>query len=111
VFAIATHATPTVADVKVQNGNGVGTFSGTVTGLDAGKTYFLRAYAVNSEGVGYGDAQKVEVLKYETLRGAEQAYPGVKGETVTVNYLGAPSPVPKLKASCFIKEISLSIQK
>jgi uncharacterized protein YjdB len=97
----STHATPTVADVKVQNGNGVGTFSGTVTGLDAGKTYFLRAYAVNSEGVGYGDAQKVEVLKYETLRGAEQAYPGVKGETVTVNYLGSTITCTQIKGQLF----------
>ncbi len=97
----STHATPTVADVKVQNGKGVGTFSGTVTGLDAGKTYFLRAYAVNSGGVGYGDAHKVEVLKHETLRGAEQAYPGVKGETVNVNYLGNTITCTKIKDQLF----------
>jgi hypothetical protein len=44
---------PTIADSKTSNGTGSGNFSSTLTGLDANTTYYLRAYATNSAGVGY----------------------------------------------------------
>ena len=49
-----TTGTPTTADTKVQIGSGDGVFSDEITGLSAGTEYFVRAYAINSEGVSYG---------------------------------------------------------
>jgi uncharacterized protein (TIGR02145 family) len=36
------------------NGSGTGSFTSNVTGLTAGNTYFVRAYATNENGTGYG---------------------------------------------------------
>ena len=38
----------------LSSGNGGGEFLVTVDGLEAGKKYFVRAYAVNGEGIAYG---------------------------------------------------------
>ncbi len=37
------------------DGTGLGTFNSSITGLKPGKTYFIRAYASNSGGTGYGN--------------------------------------------------------
>ncbi len=51
------NASPTTSDSKTQDGNGLGTFTSSLTGLTPGTTYFVRAYAINSEGTAYGSAQ------------------------------------------------------
>ncbi|MGE6354955.1 T9SS type A sorting domain-containing protein [Flavobacterium sp. NPDC079362] len=50
----ATTASPTIADHKIQNGTGTGSFSATITGLPSGTTIHYRAYATNSAGTSYG---------------------------------------------------------
>jgi len=50
----STHANPTLSDPKTSNGTGSGTFTSNVTGLTGNTTYYIRAYATNSEGTGYG---------------------------------------------------------
>lgn len=46
---------PTITDTKVPYSPvGVGSFNATLTGLTAGTTYFVRAYATNGTGTGYG---------------------------------------------------------
>lgn len=51
----STVSSPTVADNKTVDATGTGPFTSSVTGLAAATTYYLRAYATNSEGTGYGN--------------------------------------------------------
>ena len=49
----------TTADSHTTDGSGLGSFTSSITGLTSGgHTYYVRAYATNSEGTGYGE-QKV----------------------------------------------------
>lgn len=45
----------TVAGTKTTDGSGNGTFTSNIAGLADGTTYYVRAYATNSEGTSYGE--------------------------------------------------------
>ena len=51
----ATHEEPTVFDYKVPGGEGLGLFQCRMSGLETLTTYYVRAYAKNSEGYAYGN--------------------------------------------------------
>lgn len=51
----STSANPTITSSKTTDGTGTGSFTSTFTGLTAGTTYYVRAYATNSAGTGYGN--------------------------------------------------------
>ena len=48
---------PTNTSDHVAIGNGIGEFKGSLTGLALNSTYYVRAYAVNSLGIGYSEQQ------------------------------------------------------
>jgi hypothetical protein len=50
----STNPNPTTDDSHVACGSGTGSFVGNITGLMSTTTYYVRAYAVNSAGPGYG---------------------------------------------------------
>ncbi|MBU6169550.1 MAG: hypothetical protein KGQ86_10960 [Bacteroidetes bacterium] len=50
-----TSANPTTSDTKVSSGSGTGSFSVNVTALTPNTTYYIRSYAINSAGTGYGN--------------------------------------------------------
>lgn len=50
-----TTGTPTTSDSKSTVPGTTGSYSGLMTGLSAGTTYHVRAYATNSQGTSYGD--------------------------------------------------------
>lgn len=52
----STGQTPTISDNKTEDGTGAGSFTSSVTNLETATTYYLRAYATNSAGTGYGNA-------------------------------------------------------
>ncbi len=51
----STNLTPTVADSKTTDGTGAGSFTSSITGLTDSTAYYVRAYATNSNGTGYGN--------------------------------------------------------
>ena len=53
----STNPSPTIADSKTTNGTGTGVFVSSITGLTPGFTYYIRAYATNSGGTGYGNEE------------------------------------------------------
>ena len=54
-IAWSTSPSPTVSNNINANVTGIGAFTGSLTGLTAGTTYFVRAYAANSAGTAYGN--------------------------------------------------------
>ncbi|MBR4453707.1 MAG: T9SS type A sorting domain-containing protein [Bacteroidales bacterium] len=46
---------PTISGKHTVNGSGLGVFISNMTGLTPGTTYYVRAYATNSEGTAYGN--------------------------------------------------------
>ncbi|MBP6754679.1 MAG: DUF1566 domain-containing protein [Bacteroidia bacterium] len=57
-----TNSTPTIANSKTINGTGSGSFSSILSNLIPNTTYYIRAYATNSLGTGYGN-----VLTFKTI--------------------------------------------
>lgn len=51
----STNQHPTAADNKVSNGSGMGSFTCNLTNLQPNTKYYVRAYAVNSQGTAYGE--------------------------------------------------------
>jgi uncharacterized protein (TIGR02145 family) len=50
-----TQTEPTTSGDMTSDGTGSGEFTSQLSGLEEGTTYYLRAYATNSEGTAYGD--------------------------------------------------------
>lgn len=79
----STEANPTIElSTKTENGAGKEDFIAEISGLSPGTKYYVRAYAINSDGVGYGDE-----ITFETL--------SQSNATVTTN---APSEVTSSSA-------------
>ena len=53
---------PTVGDNHLTSGTGVGSFTCVITGLEAATTYYVRAYAINNVGIGYGGQSSFTTL-------------------------------------------------
>ena len=51
----STSPNPTVANDSTRNGVGTGTFTSNISGLLGSTTYYVRAYAVNTTGLSYGN--------------------------------------------------------
>lgn len=78
-----TMGSPDLNDLHTTNGNGNGTFTSNITGLQLGTTYYVRAYATNSKGTTYG---------------AEKTFTTPSG-SVTINF-SQPTNVTASSATC-----------
>jgi len=56
-IAIDTSPAPTTADTTVTASGTTGAFTASLTGLTANTTYYVRAYAINSQGTAYGSEE------------------------------------------------------
>lgn len=71
---------PTTADSKTNNGNGTGGYGSQITGLRPNKTYYVRAYAVNSVGTAYGNE-----INFTTLNGTAPPVTTTSITNITAN--------------------------
>jgi len=60
---------PTTNDNKTEDGSGTGTFTSTLTGLSPVSSYYVRAYATNSEGTTYGDEVSFTTAQLTDING------------------------------------------
>ncbi len=58
----STVRTPTLLDSQVALGSGIGAYATTVSGLQPGALYYVRAYATNAVGTRYGSLQSFRTL-------------------------------------------------
>lgn len=61
-FVYRTSPNPTTDDNKIQAGGGTGEFTETISGLNPGITYYVRAYAINADGTAYGTEQSFTTI-------------------------------------------------
>lgn len=57
------NAIPTINDAKTTDGTATGIFSSLITGLNPNTVYYVRAYATNSAGTGYGNTMSFRTPK------------------------------------------------
>ena len=63
----STSTGPTISNSKTTDGTGTGSFVSNITGLNPGTTYYVRAYATNTQGTGYGDELSFTTLSLPTV--------------------------------------------
>jgi hypothetical protein len=73
-----TTGSPTTGDSHTSNGSGLGAFISQMTGLSPNTKYFVRAYATNSVGTGYGNE-----LTFTTLKQFKVTFVAGSGGTVS----------------------------
>lgn len=56
----STSQAPTINDSHTEDGSGIGAFTSSIAGLTVNTTYYLRAYATNSNGTYYGEEKSFQ---------------------------------------------------
>ncbi|MBN2613363.1 MAG: hypothetical protein JXB00_17550 [Bacteroidales bacterium] len=81
------HQNPITGDHATNNGSGIGEFVSNISELAPNTTYYVRAYATNSDGTAYGDQVEFKTLAEEKIQYTLtlEANPGNAG---TVNGAG-----------------------
>ncbi|MBV5313662.1 MAG: hypothetical protein JZU47_10225 [Prolixibacteraceae bacterium] len=74
----STYINPTTSNTKLAIGSGIGSFSNIITGLTANTTYFIRAYAINSQGTAYGNELSFKTFYGEVTDADGNVYPTIK---------------------------------
>lgn len=63
----STNQNPTIADSKTSDGTGIGSFTSSISGLIPNTTYYVRAYAINSTKIVYGDQLTITTSDFQII--------------------------------------------
>ncbi len=76
---------PTIANSKTTNGTGPGSFTSNITGLTPNTKYYVKAYATNANGTGYGSERSFTTEKKDfELSKTSVSVLGGKSESITI---------------------------
>jgi hypothetical protein len=64
-ICLALNKTPTISDIKITNGKGLGSFANIVIRLTDGSNYSVRSFAINGKGTSYGNEQKFSTTAFK----------------------------------------------
>lgn len=84
---------PSISDDITTDGSGLGSFTSQITGLSSNTRYYVRAYAINESGTGYGDT-----VSFNTTNTGPQVCPP------TVSYGGKTYNTIDINGKCWFKE-------
>lgn len=84
-LVISTSMNPTTADTKISIATGLGSYNGNITGCSQLTKYYVRAYAINSNGTGYSSVTKTFNTKATTNASITSMVSNASGE-LTINY-------------------------
>lgn len=88
----STSANPTITNSKTIDGTGIGIFSSNLSGLNPNTIYYVRAYATNSVGSGYGSEINFTTSASGTVTICSQVWMD-KNLTVSTYRNGDPIPL------------------
>lgn len=81
-FCWSLNSSPTITDNNVRYESGAGSFKTNMTNLEEGTDYYVRAYATNSVGIGYGVEKKFTTgLSCQTMVARHPGYQVWAGNT------------------------------
>jgi hypothetical protein len=86
------HNNPTLNDTIVNCGSGNGSFTTNIIGLTPGTSYFLKAYAINKIGTGYG--QEVNVYTTPFSLTTNQVYSITQTTAISGGYIMSDGGAP-----------------
>ena len=89
-----TSANPTTGNTHISAGSGIGSFNITITGISQNNSYYVRAYAVNTLGISYGNQQTFSIpITAPRLSGGSDThlFPNIgwSGKTQVATWTGA----------------------
>ncbi|MEO7044972.1 MAG: BspA family leucine-rich repeat surface protein [Ferruginibacter sp.] len=79
----STSKDPTINDYKTNDGSGDGLFTSKLTNIERNTTYYVRAYATNDYGTGYGGEVSFTTAKGDSSSHNKDFYLGDNGVTVS----------------------------